>query len=371
VFEPDVTASLNFTFLGETPFTLSFASPLKFVPSIVRLNFPAAARSQRQLWISGRFAVPVPPPLPGRHRKVTCIPCWFPRKFAGHPTVPAGNVVRFWLVPAGPLTNIKNVFPAFTEPKLNNASTRFAFNTWNRVAWITLFGFPLSTANTDVTFAVPFGSTKHAPDINRSCAVEQSPSDGVTDITTGALTPRSITHVVVLVNAPNRLLSPAVNVVVNVRFANPPQHVNGNAVPTKPGAAGPDNVPLTRFLFNGVTAVNGIVKSGTPSAFVSQITDSALVTVFPGRCSGTPVSALKPWHTVVVSLGINAHPTKFNCTLHTALMIPEVGVAICAPAEFRWLPAAAVPTAGCPGATATVPTGVTVKHCGLTGHTNP
>jgi len=127
----------------------------------------------------------------------------------------------------------------------------------------------------------------------------------------------------------------------------------------------------TRFLFTGVTAVNGIVKSATPSAFVSQITASALDTDLPGRCSGTPVSALKPWHTVVVSLGINAHPMKFNCTLHTALMIPDVGVAIWAPAELRWLPAAAVPTAGCPGATATVPTGVTVRHCGLTGHTSP
>jgi hypothetical protein len=229
---------------------------------------------------------------------------------------------------------------------LNSASTRFAFNTWNLVACTTLFGFPLSTPNTDVTFAVPFGSMKHAPDINRSCAVVQSPSDGVTDITTGALTPRSITHVVVLVNGPNTLLSPAVNVVVNVRFAKPPQHVNGNAVPVNPDDAGPASVPLTRFLLIGLTAVSGIVKSATPSAFVSQITANALDTVLPGRCSGTPVSALKPWHTVVVSLGINAHPRKFNCTLHTALMIPEVGVAICCPAEFRWLPAAAVPTAG-------------------------
>src|SRR6185503_14273093 len=157
------------------------------------------------------------------------------------------------LVPAGPLTKIKNVFPAFTDPKLNSASTRFAFSTWNLVACTTLFGFPNSTPNTDVTFAVPFGSTKHAPDINRSCADVQSPSDGVTDITTGALTPRSITHVVVRVNGPKTLLSPPVNVVVNVRFANPPQHVNGNAVPVNPIAPGADSVPLTRFLFNGVT----------------------------------------------------------------------------------------------------------------------
>ena len=35
-------------------------------------------------------------------------------------------------------------------------------------------------------------------------------------MTTGALTPRSITQVVVLVNGPKTLLSPAVNVVVNV-----------------------------------------------------------------------------------------------------------------------------------------------------------
>jgi hypothetical protein len=44
--EPDVTCSLNFFFFGSPPFTSTLASPLKFVPFIVRLSFPAAARSQ-------------------------------------------------------------------------------------------------------------------------------------------------------------------------------------------------------------------------------------------------------------------------------------------------------------------------------------
>lgn len=71
VFEPDVTASLNFFFLGAVPFTVTSASPLMFVPFIVRVNFPAAARSQWALSITGWFAVPPPVPVPGRHRNVS------------------------------------------------------------------------------------------------------------------------------------------------------------------------------------------------------------------------------------------------------------------------------------------------------------
>src|ERR1051325_7988040 len=162
----------------------------------------------------------------------------------------------------------------------------------------------------------------------------QSPVDGVTEITTGALTPRSITQVEVKANAPKMLLSPAVNEVVNVRFANPPQQVNGKAVRTKPPAPGADNVPLTRLMLFGVTLVKAVDVSGMPSPFVSQINARAELTVLPGRCSGTPVSDENPWQIVVTSFGMKKQPRKFNCTLHTALMIPEVGVAMRAPALF-------------------------------------
>jgi hypothetical protein len=170
----------------------------------------------------------------------------------------------------------------------------------NVIAFIRLLGLPSSTANTDVTFDVPFGNTKQNPEINRSCGVAQSTGPlGVTDITTGARFPMSITHVVEKLNNPNWLLSPAVNVVVNVRFANPPQHANGNADPNDGslgfplGAAAVANVPLTRFALTGVTFVNGITRSGIASPSVSHTRFIEFVTVFPGRCSGTPVS---PWN---------------------------------------------------------------------------
>src|SRR5207249_6645452 len=50
------------------------------------------------------------------------------------------------------------------------------------------------------------------------------PPDGVTLNTTGALVPRARVHVLVRVNGPNTLLSPAVNVVVTVMVDIPPQH---------------------------------------------------------------------------------------------------------------------------------------------------
>src|SRR5262249_57386852 len=108
-----------------------------------------------------------------------------------------------------------------------------------------------------------------------------------------AFTQRSIPQVVVFVTPPvvsrlNILLSPAVNVTVLVNVANPPQHATGNAVN---GNCGPNvaNTPVTRFLLTGVTLVNGIARSGTPSPFVSHVTTRAFVTVFPARCSGIPV----------------------------------------------------------------------------------
>ena len=177
---------------------------------------------------------------------------------------------------------------------------------------MTLAGLPDSTANTDVTLVVlppkEVGNTKHAPLINKSCGVEQSPSEGVIEMVTGALTPRSMTQVVVLVNGPKMLLSPSVNVVINVKFAKPPQQDSGKAVPTNPVAPGAANVPLTKLMFNGVTDVNAVVVSGIPSPLVSHTNLKAEVTVLPGLCSGTPVSLLKPWQIVVTSFGMNQQP---------------------------------------------------------------
>ena len=111
---------------------------------------------------------------------------------------------------------------------------------------------------------------------------------------TGALTPRSITHVVVKANGPKMLLSPAVKVVVNVRFANPPQQLIGKAVPMKPACPGALSVPLTKLMLTGVTPVKAVVVSGMPSPLVSQTKAKAEVTVLPGLCNGTPVSLAKP-----------------------------------------------------------------------------
>src|SRR5258706_14877283 len=163
---------------------------------------------------------------------------------------------------------------------------------------MTLFGFPDSTANTDVTLVVlppnAVGNTKHAPLINKSCDTAQSPCEGVTEMITGALTPRSMTQTAVLVNGPKMLLSPAVNVVVNVKVAKPPQQLNGKAVPMKPACPGAASVPLTKLMLIGVTLTKAVVVSTTPSPFVSQAKTKAEVTVLPGRCNGTPVSLAKP-----------------------------------------------------------------------------
>src|SRR5215471_14431386 len=70
---------------------------------------------------------------------------------------------------------------------------------------------------------------------------------------------------------------------------------------------------------------------------------------------------------IVVSFGIIPHPTTFNVTLHSAFTIPAVGDAIFCPAPFG-VAAAAVPTAGCPGATGTVPFGATTTHVGFGGN---
>jgi hypothetical protein len=205
----------------------------------------------------------------------------------------------FRLVPPGPITNTRNVFPAFADVKFTSASSNWHVNGFNcpladgtNPIVIVFAGFARSTNTTLVTAGVPFGKQKHAPEINRSCSIPQFPSDGVTLYTTGALVPRANEHTVVLVIGPNTLLSPAVNVVVTVTVAVPPQHTSGNAVPGIVDSG--FNVPLTRLQFNGVTAPNAIVASAIPSPFVSHASVAAVVTVFPGLCSGTPVSVVNP-----------------------------------------------------------------------------
>ncbi len=193
------------------------------------------------------------------------------------------------------------------------------------------------TANALVTPPVPFGRQKHAPVTIRFCiGTPQLPSLGVTEKTTGALTPKAIGHTTVRVNGPNMLLSPAVNVVVTVNVAAPPQQAVGKAVPGK--AASGLNVALTRFLFTGVTAPSAIVASTMPSPLVSQARVTAVETVLPLRCSGTPVSDWKPWQIMVVSLGKNPQPTMLACTAHSASIrsVPWFGAVTNAGSTTIW-----------------------------------
>jgi hypothetical protein len=163
----------------------------------------------------------------------------------------------------------------------------------------------LVTVPTTVVVPPPaFGSIaenwKHAPLISRSSSPLQAWVEGVAENTTGALTPRSTAHTDVRVNAPKMLLSvgaetPAtnpVNVVVTVTNPGPPQHAAGNAVPGKFAVTGA--VAVIRLQLTGVTFVRTTTDSGIESPLVSHVSVAAVVTVLPGRCSGTPVSASKP-----------------------------------------------------------------------------
>src|SRR4030095_3252050 len=143
--------------------------------------------------------------------------------------------------------------------------------------------------------------------------------------TTGALVPRFNAHVVTLVNAPNTLFSPAVNDVVTVITAGPPQHTAGNPLDgVDPNAADVFTTAVNRLQLTGVTLPSAIVASSIPSAIVSHPRHAAVVTVFPGLCSGIPVSPANPWHITVTSFGKNPHPIMFNGTAHSAFTNPVV-----------------------------------------------
>jgi len=300
--------STTLIFLGVTPPTVAVAPSLIPVPVTSRKNCPVSCLSSLQLVTVAISGVPPVPGVPAAlHVNVMHCrhPCSLPN---AHPAGwPVTGVTNPRLVPPGPVTKITNVFPAFALPKLKCASSRFAFMIVKSCALIRFAGFATSTANTDVTvpimFADPGGfapgtncvNVKHAPVISTSCNRPHGPLDGVTEITTGALVPNANEHVVVLVNAPNTLLSPVENVVVIVIVDTPPQHVAGNAdVDVGPNDALTGIVALTKLQFTGVTLVNTIVDSAVPSPFVSHASDAAVDTVFPGRCNGIPVSDVNP-----------------------------------------------------------------------------
>src|SRR5262249_28831804 len=311
------------------------------------------------------------------HVNVTWMHCSLPRPPCAHPTgVPCTPCAEpmFRLCPFGPAAKMKNFLPAFADVKLNSASISPHVRILN-AACIVPADVPLATATTHVTFGDPSGRQKHAPLISTSSSTPHGPAAGVTLNTTGARIPRSIVQTAVRVNGPNTLLSPAVKVVVTVNFASPPQHAAGKLeqfsnAPCPPPAGGNTDA-RTRLQLIGVTFPSAMTASLIPSPLKSHASVTAVDTVLPGRCSGTPVSSVKPWQMIVASFGKNPQPRMFNCTWHPALMIPDVGVAIRLPLASLWLPAAADPTSGCPCATGTVPTGVTRTQVGLAGGAQP
>src|SRR5512143_1170285 len=52
---------------------------------------------------------------------------------------------------SGPVTKIRNIFPALAGPRLKRAATVLSSSVLIDVAWITLLGFPCSTAKTFAT----------------------------------------------------------------------------------------------------------------------------------------------------------------------------------------------------------------------------
>src|SRR5262245_16448299 len=161
---------------------------------------------------------------------------------------------------------------------------------------MTLLGLPTSTPKTEVTLGVPSASTKHEPGISRFCPLLQSPSEGVAEITTGALIPRSIGHVSVCVNGPKTLSSLSPKVLVNVIVVGPPQHAKGNAVPGVEVSTG--IVACRRSRFTTVMFLNGIDRSDMPSPLASQA--------------------------IAMEVGVKPHPTKSSVTSQSAFMIPTV-----------------------------------------------
>src|SRR5262249_12088004 len=102
VSRPDMTV-----IFALTPLTLTTALELKPVPITSSSGNPDADVVSVAFVIVGLLGCGAG--VGGAlHLIVTRIPCWLPTNPAGHDD-PAGKVVRFWLVPFGPLTNTTNV----------------------------------------------------------------------------------------------------------------------------------------------------------------------------------------------------------------------------------------------------------------------
>jgi len=77
----------------------------------------------------------------------------------------------------------------------------------------------------------------------------------------------------------------------------PPQQTAGNPLlDNEPNDEEIGIVAVIRLQLTGpvLGSVNGMVESMIPSAFVSQASVAALVTVLPALCSGIPVSSANP-----------------------------------------------------------------------------
>ena len=113
--------SKTLIFLGVTPPTVIAAPSLMFVPVTSRKNAPdSAGLTYIPSLLLCQASVAVLGVVELAHVNVTWNPCSLP---SGHPAgAPAGNVVRFRLVPPVPTTNTRNVFPAFADVKFTSAS---------------------------------------------------------------------------------------------------------------------------------------------------------------------------------------------------------------------------------------------------------
>ena len=108
------------------------------------------------------------------HVNVTWKPCSLP---SGHPTgaPTTPGAVRFRLVPPGPTTNTRNVFPAFADVKFTSTSSNWhvsGFNCplvdgFNPTVIVGAGLAPVPWKITLVTFVTPVAEQKHAPEISR------------------------------------------------------------------------------------------------------------------------------------------------------------------------------------------------------------
>ena len=114
--------SITLIFFGVFPPTVATAPSLIPVPVTSRKNCPVSFLSRWQPVTTATSGAGPGPGCPAlEHVNVTWNPCSLPN---GHPAgAPATAVVRFRLVPPGPITNTRNVFPAFADVKFTSTSS--------------------------------------------------------------------------------------------------------------------------------------------------------------------------------------------------------------------------------------------------------